>query len=299
MKSNIQFLLSMIIFGTIGVFVRYIDLSSSEIALLRGLIGSLFLMTVMVMIKKKISWALVKVNALVLLLSSIALGGNWIFFFQAYKHTTIANAALSYYFAPVIVLILSPLVLKEKLSAKKLICIGVAMFGMLLIIGNGGLSTSGLDDLIGIGYGLMAAVFYASLMLLNKFIRNMDGLVTTVIQLGTATLLLVPYVFLTEGFGIFGVSSSSIPFILLLGIVHTGIGFLLFFSGMQKLKGQSIAALSYADPITSLVISALILQEQLTVIQLLGGVLLLGSTFVSENNSIRFQSRFLKKQLSK
>ena len=299
MKSNIQFLLSMIIFGTIGVFVRYIDLSSSEIALLRGLIGSLFLMTVMVIIKKKISWALVKVNALVLLLSSIALGGNWIFFFQAYKHTTIANAALSYYFAPVIVLILSPLVLKEKLSAKKLICIGVAMFGMLLIIGNGGLSTSGLDDLIGIGYGLMAAVFYASLMLLNKFIRNMDGLVTTVIQLGTATLLLVPYVFLTEGFGIFGVSSSSIPFILLLGIVHTGIGFLLFFSGMQKLKGQSIAALSYADPITSLVISALILQEQLTVIQLLGGVLLLGSTFVSENNSIRFQSRFLKKQLSK
>ncbi|WP_075618526.1 DMT family transporter [Paenisporosarcina indica] len=295
MKSKIQFLLSMIIFGTIGVFVRYIDLSSSEIALLRGLIGSLFLMTVMLIMKKKISWALVKVNAFVLLLSSIALGGNWIFFFQAYKHTTVANAALSYYFAPVFVLILSPLVLKEKLSTKKIVCICIAMLGMLLIIGNGGFSTSGFDDLIGIGYGLMAAVFYASLMLLNKFIKNMDGLITTVIQLGTATFLLVPYVFITEGFGILEVSSSSIPFILLLGIVHTGIGFLLFFSGMQKLKGQSIAALSYADPITSLVISALILQEQVTVVQLLGGVLLLGSTFVSENNSIRFKTRLMKK----
>lgn len=288
MKSKIQFLLSMIFFGTIGVFVRYIDLSSSEIALLRGLIGSLFLTTVMFMMKKKISWALVKVNALVLLLSSIALGGNWIFLFQAYKHTTISNAALSYYFAPVIVLILSPLVLKEKLSAKKIICIGVAMLGLLFIVGNGGVSTSGLDDLIGIGYGLMAAVFYASLMLLNKFIKNMDGLETTLLQLGTATILLTPYVFLTEGFGILEVSSSSIPSILILGIVHTGIGFLLFFSGMKKLKGQSIAALSYADPLTSLVISAVILQEQMTFVQILGGALLLGSTFVSENNSFKF-----------
>lgn len=292
MKSKIQFLLSMIIFGTIGVFVRYIDLSSSEIALLRGLIGSLFLMIVLLLMKKKISWALVKVNALFLLFSSIALGGNWIFLFQAYKHTTISNAALSYYFAPVFVMILSPLVLKEKLSTKKIICIGVAMLGMLLIVGNGGVSTSGLNDLLGIGYGLMAAGFYASLMLLNKFIKNMDGLETTFIQLGIATLLLMPYVFFTEGFGVLEVSSSSIPFIFILGIVHTGIGFLLFFSGMQKLKGQSIAALSYVDPITSLVISAVILQEQMTFIQMLGGALLLGSTFVSENKSIKFSKRF-------
>lgn len=292
MKSKIQFLLSMIIFGTIGVFVRYIDLASSEIALLRALIGSLFLMTVIFLMKKKISWALVKVNALFLILSSMALGGNWIFLFQAYKHTTISNAALSYYFAPVFVMIFSPLVLKEKLSTKKIICIGVAMLGMLLIVGNGGLSTSGLDDLIGIGYGLMAAVFYASLMLLNKFIKNMDGLETTFIQLGTAALLLMPYVFITEGFGILAVSGSAIPFILILGVVHTGIGFLLFFSGMQKLKGQSIAALSYVDPITSLVISAVVLQEQMTLIQILGGALLLGSTFVSENQAITFSKRF-------
>ncbi len=285
----------MIIFGTIGVFVRYIDLASSEIALLRGIIGSLFLITVIFMMKKKISWGLVKVNALVLLLSSVALGGNWIFLFQAYKHTTISNAALSYYFAPVFVLILSPHVLKEKLSTKKIICIGVAMVGMLLIVGNGGLSTSGLDDLIGIGYGLMAAVFYASLMLFNKFIKNMDGLETTLIQLGTATLLLVPYVFFTEGFGFLDVSSSSIPFILILGMVHTGIGFLFFFSGMQKLKGQSIAALSYIDPITSLLISAVILQEHMTFVQLCGGALLLGSTFVSENQSMKFSKLLLKK----
>ncbi|SFC54760.1 DMT family transporter [Bacillus sp. UNCCL81] len=295
MKSKIQFLLSMVIFGTIGVFIRYIDLASSEIALLRGLIGSLFLITYMLIGKKKISWASIKNNIYILLLSSITLGGNWIFLFQAYKYTTVSNAALSYYFAPVIVLILSPLVLKEILSTKKLICIVIAIFGMLLVVASGGLGTARLEDFIGIGYGLLAAVFYASVMLLNKFIKNMGDLEITLIQLGTASLLLIPYVFITEGFGILDVSVSSIPFIIILGIVHTGIGFLLFFSGMQKLNGQSIAALSYVDPITSLFISTVFLHEKMTIVQMIGGALLLSSTFVSENHSLRLSKPFLKK----
>ncbi|PEC48966.1 DMT family transporter [Bacillus sp. AFS096315] len=295
MQSKIQFLLSMAIFGTIGVFIRYIDLDSSEIALLRGLIGSLFLITYMLIGKKKISWASVKNNAYILLLSSITLGGNWIFLFQAYKYTTVSNAALSYYFAPVFVLILSPFVLKEKLSTKKLICIVISIFSMLLVVASGGLSTARLEDFIGIGYGLLAAVFYASLMLLNKFIKNMGGLEITLIQLGTASSLLIPYVFITEGFGLLEMSVSSIPFIIILGMVHTGIGFLLFFSGMQKLNGQSIAALSYVDPITSLLISTVFLQEKMTIVQMIGGVLLLSSTFVSENHSLKCQNHFKKK----
>ncbi|MEH7351305.1 DMT family transporter [Gottfriedia acidiceleris] len=295
MKSKIQFLLSMVIFGTIGVFIRYIDLASSEIALLRGLIGSLFLITYMYISKKKISWASAKSNAYILLFSSITLGGNWILLFQAYKYTTVSNAALSYYFAPVFVLILSPFVLKEKLSTKKLICIVIAIFGMLLVVASSGLSTARLEDFIGIGYGLLAAMFYASLMLLNKFFKNIVGLEITLIQLGTASLLLMPYVFITEGFGILDMSVSSMPFILILGMIHTGIGFLLFFSGMQKLKGQSIAALSYVDPITSLLISAVFLQEKMTIFQMIGGALLLSSTFVSENHSLRLSKPFLKK----
>jgi RarD protein len=285
----------MVIFGTIGVFIRYIDLASSEIALLRGLIGSLFLISYMFIGKKKLSWASIKNNTYILLLSSITLGGNWIFLFQAYKYTTVSNAALSYYFAPVIVLILSPLVLKERLSTRKLICIVIAIFGMLLVVASGGLGMARLEDFIGIGYGLLAAVFYASLMLLNKFIKNMAGIEITLIQLGTASLLLIPYVFITEGFGILDVSVSSIPFIIILGIVHTGIGFLLFFSGMQKLNGQSIAALSYVDPITSLLISTVFLHEKMTIVQMIGGALLLSSTFVSENHSWRLSKPFLKK----
>ncbi|WP_430742819.1 DMT family transporter [Bacillus atrophaeus] len=296
MKSKIQFILSMIIFGTMGLVVRYIDLSSSETALLSSSIGCLFLMFVFMMMKKTIPWKLVKANAYILFLSGIALGGNWIFLYQSYDHTTLTNATLGYYFAPVFVMILSPFVLKEQLSVKKMVCIGVAIIGMLLIVGNG-ISASGTDDLLGIFFGLVAAAFYAALMLLNKFIHHMGRLEITIIQLGLTALLLLPYVFFTEGFGIFGVSRASVPFIIILGIVNTGIGFWLFFSGMQKLKGQSIAMLSYVDPFVAILISAIILQEQMTIVQMLGGALLLGSTFVSENKSITF-SKTIKENIS-
>ncbi|WP_350300578.1 DMT family transporter [Peribacillus frigoritolerans] len=293
MKSKIQFILSMIIFGTIGLVVRYIDLSSSERALLSSFIGCLFLLLIFFMSKKKISWNLVKSNALFLILSGIALGGNWIFLYQSYDHTTLANATLGYYFAPVFVMVLSPFVLREQLSIKKIVCIGVAIIGMLMIVGEG-VSASKSDDILGLSFGLIAAAFYAALLLLNKFIEDIGRLELTIIQLGTTTLLLMPYVFLTEGFGIFEVSSSSIPFILILGIINTGIGFWLFFSGMEKLKGQSIAMLSYVDPFVAILISAIILKEQMTIVQMLGGALLLGSTFVSEIKSVNFSKQLMK-----
>ncbi|MCY9076948.1 DMT family transporter [Bacillus inaquosorum] len=293
MKSKIQFILSMIIFGTMGLVVRYIDLSSSETALLSSSIGCLFLIIVFFMMKKTIPWKLVKANAYILFLSGIALGGNWIFLYQSYDHTTLTNATLGYYFAPVFVMILSPFVLKEQLPVKKIVCVGIAIIGMLLVVGNG-ISASGTEDLLGIFFGLVAAAFYAALMLINKFIHHMGRLEITIIQLGITALLLLPYVFFTEGFGIFGVSRSSIPFIIILGIVNTGIGFWLFFSGMQKLKGQSIAMLSYVDPFVAILISVIILQEQMTIVQMLGGALLLGSTFVSENKSIKFPKQLKK-----
>ncbi|RVT66932.1 DMT family transporter [Niallia taxi] len=282
MKSKVLYILSMMIFGTIGLVVRYIDLSSSERALLSSFLGCLFLLIILVITKKKLSWSLIKANALCLFISGFALGGNWIFLYQSFDHTTIANATLGYYFAPVFVMILSPFILHEKLSGKQIICIAVAIIGMFLIIGEG-VSAFDTDDLLGLYFGVIAAVFYAALLLFNKFIKDMGKLELTIIQLGITTLMLMPYVFLTEGFkNILEVTGSSIPFILILGIINTGIGFWLFFAGMERLSGQSIAMLSFVDPFVAIIISAIILQEQLTIIQLIGGVLLLGSTFVSE-----------------
>ncbi|QTD40632.1 DMT family transporter [Sporosarcina sp. Te-1] len=284
MKSKIQFISSMIIFGTIGLVVRYIDLSSSETAFLSSSIGCLFLTFVYLSKRNTFSWERTKRYAIILVLSGITLGGNWIFLYQSYGYTSLANATLGYYFAPVFVMLLSPIILREKLSIKKVICIFVAVTGMIFIVGNG-ISASNINDLIGITSGIIAAVFYAALMLLNKFIGEMSRLEVTVIQLGTTALILLPYVLVTEGLNILSVSVSSIPFIIFLGVVNTGIGFWLFFSGMENLKGQNIAMLSYVDPFVAILISGLILREQFTLLQVIGGILLLGSTFVSE---IRF-----------
>ena len=281
MKSNIQFIFSMIIFGTIGLVVRYIDLTSSETALLSSAIGCIFLTIVYISQRKNFSWKEIKQYALILFVSGIALGCNWIFLYASYDYTTLTNATLGYYFAPVFVMLLSPVVLKEKLTLKKVVCILIAVVGMVFIVGNG-LSTTGTSDFLGISFGIIAAAFYATLMLLNKFIKDLNRLEVTIIQLGVTALILLPYVLLTEGFNLLSVSSSSVPYILFLGIVNTGIGFWLFFSGMEHLKGQSIAMLSYVDPFVAILISGLILQEQFTLLQVIGGLLLLSSTFFSE-----------------
>lgn len=276
------FILSMVIFGAVGVFAKYIELSSIEIALFMSLIGSFLLFVIFIITKNKVSWLNMKKNALALILASIALGGNWIFLFQSYKETTIANAALSYYFAPVLVTVVSPIVLKEKLSLKKVLCVCGALLGLILIL-QSGRNDEGGNHLIGIVYGLIAATFYAVLTLTNKFIRNMNGLEITIAQLFLSSIFLIPCLFiLEEKLGLFQLSGNSVILILILGILHAGVGFYLFFSGMKGLGGQSIAILSYVDPLTSLLISALMIGESMTFIQILGAILLLGSTFISE-----------------
>ncbi|MFE5320602.1 DMT family transporter [Paenibacillus sp. NPDC056579] len=281
MKEKLYFILSMIIFGAVGVFAKFIDMASSEIALFMSLIGGLLLLIISICTKHTFSWNRIKSNSIALFLASFALCGNWIFLFQSYKETTIANAALSYYFAPVVVIMLSPLVLKEKLSFQKVSCVAAALFGLYLILPNGGMEKAE-HHLLGIFYGLIAAVFYAVLTLVNKFIRNLHGLENTLIQLVLSLVLLLPYVIYTGGFTLFQLDGDSVLLMLLLGILHGGIGFYLFFSGMSGLKGQSIAILSYIDPLTSLFISAIVLGEKMSILQLIGAALLLGSTFVGE-----------------
>lgn len=280
MNAKLRNITAMLIFGTIGLFVKNIELSSSKIALTRGFIGGVTLILATIFLKKKISFEAIKNNLYLLIFSGLAVGLNWIFLFQGYKYTSISNATLSYYFAPVFVTILAPFILKEKLTLSKFLCVLMALVGMFCIVGVDGIN--GGSDLIGIVYGLLAAGFYASVILMNKFLKGIDSIEITVIQLISATITLLPYVLYVEGLGILSVSSVSIPYILILGIVHTGIAYLLYFSSLQGLKGQTIAVLSYIDPVFAIIISAVILKEQLGFLQIIGGVLILGSSFLSE-----------------
>lgn len=280
MGAKLRNIIAMLIFGTIGLFVKNIDLNSSEIALTRGFIGGITLLFAMALLRKKVSIEAIKRNIYLLIFSGFAVGLNWIFLFQGYKYTSISNTTLSYYFAPIFVTILAPFILKEKLTLSKFLCVLMALVGMFCIVGvdriNGG------SDLIGIAYGLLAAGFYASVILMNKFLKGIDSLEITIIQLLSATITLLPYVLYMDSGKSLNISLNSIPYILILGIVHTGIAYLLYFSSLQELKGQTIAVLSYIDPVFAIIISAIILKEHLGILQIIGGVLILGSSFLSE-----------------
>ncbi|GAA3350067.1 DMT family transporter [Lysinibacillus fusiformis] len=237
MSGKLAFVLSMIIFGAVGVFAKYIPLFSSEIAFWMSLIGACFLIVIFIYIKESLTKRSILKNKWRLILSSVALCGNWIFLFQAYKETTIANAALSYYFAPVLVICLSPIVLKEKLVSRKILYVCVAIFGLFLIVQSQGTGDS--KHFIGIVYGLIAACFYTALTFTNKCICGLKEPENTL-----AAFFLCFYILGTTGFQVMTLSFKSVLLLMTLGIVHAGVGFLLFFWGMSKLKGQSIAILS-------------------------------------------------------
>ena len=283
LRSKLMNLSAMLIFGTIAIFVRNIELTSKEIAALRGVIGSIFLLGVMLFSKEKTSFSAIKKNLPILVLSGLGVGANWIFLFEAYKYTTVSIATLSYYCAPIFVTIMAPIILKEKISLIKFLCVCTAMVGMLCIVGtNKGSIGEGYNHFLGIIYGLTAAVGYASVILMNKFIKGLKGVETTVTQLVFASILLLPYVMITSGFDFSKMTGISWGYMIFLGIVHTGFAYALYFSSLKELKGQTIAVLSYIDPITAVLISALFLGEQLTIFQIIGGILILGSTFISE-----------------
>ncbi|MEH7072913.1 DMT family transporter [Neobacillus drentensis] len=292
MKGKWCLILTMLIFGSIGVFVKKIDLSSSEIAFLRGVIGSVFLLIASFLVKHKPSLQALKANAVLLLLSGAAIGLNWIFLFESFRYTTISNATISYYFAPIFVMILAPWVLKEKLTSTKVICIVMAMIGLYLIVNPGSGGTSGsMNHTLGIFYGLLAAALYASVILMNKFIKGLSGFETTLVQLMAAALVLLPYLLWKGQLNFTELNSTAILFILILGIVHTGLAYFLYFTSIQKLKGQTIAVLSYIDPISAVIIAAIFLGEGMTVIQMIGGVLVLGSTFLSEKLELKLEKK--------
>lgn len=277
--ARLRLITSMVIFGTIGILRNYIPYPSSVIAMVRGLIGALFLVAVLVLRREKFSMAGLKKNLPILLVSGVLLGTNWIFLFEAYRYTSVSVATMCYYMAPVFMILVSPVVLREKLTAKKGICALIAVGGMVLV---SGILETGISGLVGVLLGLAAAVMYAAIVMLNKFIRDLTANERTIIQLCVSTIALLPYVLLTEDAGALPMNAAVLGLLLTAGIVHTGIAYSLYFGSMAQLPAQTVALLSYLDPIVAVILSVLVLREHMSIAALIGVVLVLGSTMVSE-----------------
>lgn len=280
-KARWQVIVSMTIWGTLAPFVRNIPVSSGELALYRAILAAILIGGYLLCSGQKIPFGRIRREIPLLLISGIAMGINWILLFEAYKYTTVSVATLSYYFAPVIVTAVCPLLFREKLTGKQAICFLMSTLGLVLVTGIGDLS-GGSSHLTGIFFGLGAAVLYATVVLLNKFIRNVTGIHRTFLQFLAAIAVLLPYVALSNDITLGNMNSFGWINLLTVGLVHTGVTYCLYFSALEYVPGQKAAILSYIDPLVAVLISVTVLGEALSLSQAIGGLLILGFTLLNE-----------------
>ena len=282
--ARMMLVTSMVIFGTIGLFKRFVPVTSGELALYRAVLAAVLLVGVLLVTRQKIPFKAIGKQIPLLLLSGAAMGVNWILLFEAFNYTSVALGTISYYFAPVIVTLLCPLLFREKLTAKQIICFLTSTAGLVIITfaAEQGGDVTGRNDLVGILFGLGAAVFYASVILLNKFIKGVEGLHRTLLQFVAAIVTLTPYVALTSGVTLGGMDATGWLCLLIVGLVHTGLAYVLYFPSIKELPGQKAAILSYIDPLVAVIVSVLILREPMNAWQWVGGAMILGATLWNE-----------------
>ncbi len=280
MKAKLKIITAMLTWGSMGVIVKQIDLPSGTIAFIRAIIGLTFLFMISLMLKRVFPIKEIIKNKWILLASGSALGANWIFIFEAYKHTTVAIATLSYYIAPILIVILSTILLREKMTLLKAALMMVSLFGLALVSGVFDAHMAAGNSL-GILFGFAAAIAYASFTIMNKNIKGLSSMDSTIIQFGVSSLVLLPYILINENSPSININWNTVILLAVLGVFHTGIAFWLFFSAIRELKAQTIAVFSYLDPVTAVLLSAFFLQEELGVYQILGAFIILSSAFIS------------------
>lgn len=280
-SARAMLIAAMVTFGTLGLFVRHIQVTSGELALYRAVLATILLGAYLLITQQRISLQAIGRTLPLLLLSGMAMGFNWILLFEAYKYTTVSVATLGYYFAPVLVTVACPILFREKMEAKQWICFGMSTLGIVLITGLGDLS-SGSSHLTGILFGLGAACLYATVILLNKFIKGVEGIHRTFLQFVAAIAVLLPYVLLTGGLHPEVLDGKGWVCLLVVGLVHTGVNYCMYFTALKELPGQKAAILSYVDPLVAIIVSVTILGETMTWEQIVGGVLILGFTLWNE-----------------
>ena len=283
-KAYIQLVAAMIIWGTLGPLVKQIPLASGEIVLARVVLGLVTLGIIYIATGNRDSIPAdskaVRRDIAILAISGAVMGFNWVFLFEAYKYTTVSIATVSYYCAPVIIIALSPVVLGERLTAGRLAGIAAATAGMFMITGS---LSGGSQPLKGIFFGLLAALFYAGVTLLNKQLRaGFTGIQITIIQLFAAGIVVAPYAIVNHEGAWTLPAGTGLTCLIIVGIVHTGLVLHLYFSSMQRLPGQSVAMCSYIDPVSSLLIAAAVLGERMSIVQIIGAVLIIGGAAFGE-----------------
>ena len=277
--SYLMVILAMLIWGTLALFVKNVGYTSAEIVLGRIVFGLAFLLVIYAVSKKKSGKEVIKKFLPRLLLTGAAMGFNWVALFESYRWVDVSIATLCYYVSPVVVMLGSLVFYKERLSAARIAGTVAAVAGMFIVTGA---VMGGADPLKGVALGLISAVLYASVTLVNKAVRGLTGLEVTLVQLMGALAVILPYVLITHEGPWRAPQAGELVSIMTLGLVHTGVALYLYFSSIQRLPVQSVALLSYIDPLSALGFAALFLGDRLSGMQWIGAALILGGAIVGE-----------------
>ena len=276
-KSFIKYIVAHLFFGANGVVASYINLNSYEIVFLRTLLGSALLIALFFLSREKISFHKNKKDLMFIGVSGVAMGLSWMFLYEAYSQIGVSIASLCYYCGPVIVMILSPFVFKEKLTKSAVLSFVLVVIGIILV--NGG-SVEELNHW-GVICGFAAAIMYSFMVIFNKKSKNIVGMENSMIQLVISFITVGIFMGFKQGFAM-QIDASSILPILILGLLNTGFGCYLYFSSIGKLPVQTVAVFGYLEPVSAVIFSVIILNESISIYQLIGAVLIIGGAITGE-----------------
>lgn len=274
----IKYISALLLFGSNGIVASKINMSSYEIVFLRTMIGSIFLILLFCLGKRKVTFTKHKRDFMYIVLSGIAMGASWIFLYEAYALIGVSLASLAYYCGPVIVMILSPFLFKERLTGEKIIGFLIVLGGIFLI--NGKLSGGALNR-YGILCGLMSAVMYSLMVMFNKKSKNIKGLENSVIQLFVSFLTAAVFVGFKTGYSI-AISGDDVIWIIILGLVNTGIGCWFYFSSIGNIPVQTVAICGYLEPLSAVILALIVLGETMTIPQIIGAIMIISGAVFSE-----------------
>ena len=277
--ERIKYITAVFLYGTIGMFLRFVSFPSELVAMCRGAIGGTFILLYLALRHRKPDKEAIRRNLLWLVLSGISLGLNWIFLFAAYIKTTVAIASLCNYMAPLIVVLVAPFVLKEKLNRKKLPYVAVAFAGIVLVSGVVGGEKA---DMAGVALGLMAALSFVVIVICNRKLADIDVYDRSIVQLLLSAVTILPYFLIRNHGTTIPADLRSVLIVLMLGIIHTGFAYCLYFSGMASLPVQTVAVLGYLEPVVSVLCSALILHEAMSPLGWIGAGMIILAAAASE-----------------
>lgn len=283
---KLRIILAMFIFGTLGLFVKNINLASSEIAFWRATIAIVVLCVCLIFSKRKNKRKIDEKRAIRLFVSGAIMGFNWILLFESYKFTSIAVATLCYYFEPVIVVVASFFMFNEKIGIKKAVCFGFATLGLIMVVLSS--QTEG-GGFMGAVLALGAAALYAAVVIINKSMQDIDDVERTLFQFLAAAFVIAPYVLVTGGFAIGSADTKGAVCLAVLGVIHTGFAYLMYFSAVPRVSGQQASIFGYIDPVTAVMVSAFLLKEQVSFLQFAGGATVLLFTFINELDLKKFK----------